>query len=109
MSEEEQSLAHGWAISKALEATYKNHFYTVGGEVHHQTDGGPQGLDTAVEGAELYMVVFDSKFLIMLKSLGLVILLYGCYVDDLTIVLPPKSPGWHFCLQSKKLKQDPGP
>ena len=51
MGEAEKTLAHGWAISKALEATYQNHFYTVGGEVHHQSDGGPQGLDTAVEGA----------------------------------------------------------
>ena len=76
MSEEEKSLAHGWAITKALETTYQNHFYTVGGDVHHQSDGGPQGLDTAVEGSELYMVAFDDKFLKLAQAVGLVILLY---------------------------------
>ena len=53
------------------------------------------------------MVVFDGKFLLMLKTLGLVILLYDRYVDDLTIVLPPISSGWHYCQQSKRLRHDP--
>ena len=50
--------AVGWAISKALEVTYTHHHYTVGGQIHKQQDGGPQGLNTAVEASEIYMLLF---------------------------------------------------
>ena len=50
------------------------------------------------------MVAFDDKFLKLAQTVGLVILLYDRYVDDLTVILPPISQGWYFCRQTKKLK-----
>ena len=31
----------GWGISRALEVAYRNHYYTMCGDVHRQTDIGP--------------------------------------------------------------------
>ena len=64
--------------------------------MHRQHDGGPQGLNTAVEASELYMLIFDKRFLELLRNLGLVQLLYLRYVDDITVSMPPIKPGWYF-------------
>ena len=68
----------------------------MGGEVHKQSDGGPQGLSTGVEASYLYMLEFDRAYLVLLKDLGIAVLLYLRYVDDITTVLPPIKPGWYF-------------
>ena len=76
MSQTQIRQAVGWVMSKALEVTYRHHHYTVGGAVHRQHDGGSQGLNTAVEASELYMLIFNKRFLELLRTLGLVLLLY---------------------------------
>ena len=63
MTQQQIRKAVGRTIGQALQVTYRNHNYTVGGEIHRQSDGGPQGLSTAVEGSETYMLGFDRKFL----------------------------------------------
>ena len=55
--------------------------------VYRQHDGGPQDLDTVVEASEVYMLVFDKKFLAKLESLGIRVELYVSYVDDITIII----------------------
>ena len=101
------TVAVGWAISKALEVTYTHHHYTVGGQIHKQLDGGPQGLNTAVEASNIYMLLFDKRFLVLVKSLGLVVLLYLRYVDDISVVMPPIKPGWFYSREHNSLKFDP--
>ena len=107
MGSEEVRQLVGWGITKALELAYRNHHYTVGGAIHKQEDGGPQGLNTAVEASEVYMLEFDRKFLILLRGLGVTILLYLRYVDDITAILPPIKPGWFFHQESKEMRFDP--
>ena len=74
--------------------------------MHRQTDGGPQGLSTAVEASDLYMLEFDRVYLLLLKDLGIAILLYLKYVDDSTIALPLKKPGWYFDQANKVMKYE---
>ena len=93
MSEAEENQAVGWVITQALGVTYKHHHYTVNGQVYRQTDGGPQGLNAAVEAAEIYMLKFDGRFLKILGELGIVVLLYQRYVDDISICLPAIKKG----------------
>ena len=102
MTQEEVTEAQSWAITQALEVTYGTHFYTAGGQVHKQTDGGPQGLSTAVEASDLYMLQgFDCKYLRRLGELGIKVLLYSRYVDDITMAVPAINPGWWYCKESK--------
>ena len=49
MSDAEKYQLVGWALTEALEVTYNHHYYTIGGQVYRQRDGGPKGLDTEVE------------------------------------------------------------
>ena len=73
----------------------------------HLWDWGPQGLNTAVEASELYVLLFDKRFLVLARSLGLVVLLYLRYVDDISIVMPPIKPGWCYSREHNSLKFNP--
>ena len=52
------------------------------------------------------MLEFDRAFLILLKGLGIVVLLYLRYVDDITTVLPPIKPGWYYDPEAKCMKYE---
>ena len=79
-----------------MEVTYTSHHYTLGGRIYRQPDGGPQGVDTVVEVAEVYMLSFDRRFLAKLRRLGIKVFLYQRYVDDITIQCPAFNPGWGY-------------
>ena len=49
-----------------------------------------------MEASDLYMLMYDKKFLEAVRVLGLVVLLYLRYVDDITVILLPIKPGWQF-------------
>ena len=53
------------------------------------------------------MLLFDKRFLVLLKSLGLVVLLYLRYVDDISVVMPPIKPGWFYSREHNSLRFDP--
>ena len=63
-------------------------------------------MDTAVEVSEIYMLSFDRKFLEKLKKLGLEVLLYSRYVDDITVECPAIRKGWSYDPESDTLKYD---
>ena len=73
-------------IAKATETTMENHFYSIGGDIRIQTDGGAVGSDTTGEESRLYMLIWDKTLLGKLKSLGIILDLYDRYVDDETII-----------------------
>ena len=104
MNDNDKNQLVGWALTEALEVTYSHHYYTVGGQVFRQKDGGPQGLDTAVEASEVYMLMFDKKYLARLQQLGIRVELYVRYVDDITIILMGIRPGWYW--EDDQLKYD---
>ena len=103
MTKREERQLVGWVLTKALEVSYKSHHYTAGGEIFKQRDGGPEGLDTAVEACDLYMLRFDDKLLKRLRELGWTLDVYKRYVDDITVVRPPLNPGWHYSVEQRKM------
>ena len=50
------------------------------------------------------MGLWDIKFLAILKSLGIIVDLYGRYVDDQLEALPPISPGWDYSTVNKRME-----
>ena len=72
--------------------------------MYRQHDRGPQGLCTAVENSEIHMLAFDRRFLARLEVLGIILLLFWRYVDDLTVVGPVINHGWVYNCEANRLK-----
>ena len=60
-----------------------NHVYTVGDDFYLQASGGPIGLTLTGVLARVLMMNWDRRFLKAVKDAGLVIMMYGRYVDDI--------------------------
>ena len=80
------------------------HFYTFGGKLHKQTDGGTIGTDIAGEVARNVMSVWDTVFLKRLKEVGIHMDLYKRYMDDQLDVCAPINPGWMYNIETKKME-----
>ena len=82
----------------------RNHFYTIGGHIRVQSEGGAIGLDLTGEVTRLYMLQWDEKFIKLLKILGIKCKLFRRYVDDMFVSLKAINPGWYFDVKDKVLK-----
>ena len=69
----------GSITSKCVQTVMENHYFTVGGEIFRQSDGGPTGLDLTVEVAAIYMLLWDLAVLQKFKRMGIKIALYKFY------------------------------
>ena len=84
------------ALGSTIEKCMSNHYYSFGGHLHRQSEGGAIGSDLTGEIARDVMTLWDKQFLSMLKKLRIIIDLYGRYVDDQMEELPPITPGCHY-------------
>ena len=50
------------------------------------------------------MLAWDRKFLAKLEGLGILILLYKRYVDDVTVVGPVLNPGWSYNAEMDRMQ-----
>ena len=92
-------------VSIATQAMFQNHFYTFGGEVFHQRQGGPIGLRGTCAIARVVMQLFDDKWGRKLHDLGLKTFLRMRYVDDTRVFMPPRRPGWRWTGGSLKYRK----
>ena len=97
----------GSLTSKCVQTVMENHYFTVGGKIFRQSDGGPTGLDLTVEVAAIYMLLWDLAVLQKFKRMGIKIALYKHYVDDVVVFLKQINPGWVFDNVSGKLIYNP--
>ena len=81
-------------VSIATEQMFKHHFYTFGGEIFHQQEGGPIGLRGTCAVARVCMQMFDMKWKRKVENLRIKIRLLKRYMDDSRVILPPIKPGW---------------
>ena len=51
----------GEAVGSSLKALMRNHFFTIGGKIYRQRDGGSIGLDLTTEVASVYMLLWDEE------------------------------------------------
>ena len=92
------------AVATSVVTSMSNHYYSVGGKLLRQTDGGSIGSDLTGEVSRNVMTDWYLTFLSKLKKLGLLIDMYGRYVDDQLEILPPVNPRWFYCVKSRTMK-----
>ena len=57
MTDPEVNILLGSLTAKCVKVVMENHYFTVGGKIYRQSDGGPAGLDITVEVAAIYMLL----------------------------------------------------
>ena len=70
--------------------------YRFGGKIYKQTDGLGIGLRASAAIARLVMVTWDHTWGALHRRLGLVVLLFCRYVDDVRVLLKPIAKGWRW-------------
>ena len=92
------------ALANTVNLCMSNHFYSFGGKLQRQTEGGAIGSSLTGEVARDVMSLWDRIFLKTLKNLGIIVDLYKRYVDDQLEILPPVNPGWFYCTKTRGMK-----
>ena len=64
----------------------ENHVYRFENTIRKQRSGGPIGLSLTGDIADCYLIGWDKKFIEKLKSLGIDLILYERFKDDITII-----------------------
>ena len=75
------------ALRVAIEYIMKNHIYKFNDTTKKQKQGGPIGLELTGEVAAIFMMWWDRELLRRIHVLGLNVLLYKRYVDDINLVV----------------------
>ena len=89
------------AVSECARVCMDRHYYTFGGCIRKQNEGGSIGTEFTGEVSRNVMSQWDKKYLDLLKLLGVTVDMYKRYVDDTLQVVPPINRGWDFCTKSK--------
>lgn len=94
-------------IAMALEVTViecmEKHFYKIGGKMYQQSSGGSIGSALTGETSRIHMLRWDRIFVNKIQKLGIKLLLYKRYVDDVVIVLPMINKGWMYDKMTDKM------
>ena len=65
----------------------ENHVYRLENVIRKQRSGGPIGLSLTGDIADCYLIGLDIKFIGKLKSLGIDLILYERFKDDITLIV----------------------
>ena len=93
---EETKRLIGLLCSETVKTCMMSHFYTIGGDIRKQSEGGSIGSDLTGECARLVMIQWDDKLIAKLKDLGICVDMYSRYVDDMVIIMRPIGKGWQY-------------
>ena len=74
----------------------KNHIYEFDGEIRHQSEGGPIGLELTGNVAQVFMIWWDRRLMLRLGELQIQTRLYKRYVDDGNMALEELLPGTRY-------------
>ena len=89
-----------------VKVVMNNHFYTFGGNIYRQSDGGDIGTEIAGEITRNTIGHWDLRFVKLLKNLGILIDLHKRYVYVIFNMLAPINKRWENCHVSKRMKYD---
>ena len=92
------------ALGIALKIIMKNHIYKFDKEIRRQKEGGAIGLELTGQLAKIYMIWWDKQYIRKTNELGLTLMLYKRYVDDITNRM--KFPGYGCCIKDGKIEID---
>ena len=74
------------------------HVYSFEDKLFIQRSGGPIGMRSIANLANLVMRKYDCAWLALAKKEGLIIDSYSRYVDDCRIILPSLNKGWRWVM-----------
>ena len=74
----------------------ENHVYKFANTLRKQKAGGPIGLALTGDIADCYLIEWDKKFIKKLESLGINLIFYKRYKDDITIIAEAVEKGTAF-------------
>ena len=70
---------------QAIKVCFSNHTYEFNGEVYLQLDWGPISLRLTAAVARLVCLWFDWKFKALCAALGITLLMYARFIDDINL------------------------
>ena len=77
--------------------------YCFDGEIRHQQEGGPIGLELTGNIAQVFMIWWDKNLVVRLSDVGIVLKLCKRYVDDINLAAEELQLGtaiWMECYTS---------
>ena len=86
-SEEEKRMMMKESLKIALELIMNNHTYKFEDVIRRQKEGGAIGIDLTGEMARIFMCWWDRQIIEKLNKVGIKVLLYKRYVDDINMVI----------------------
>ena len=93
----------GMMTAHTVETCMSNHYYTIGGDIRQQSEGGSIGSDLTGEVTRIYMLQWEENFRKKCRKAGINWDLYGRYVDDMFLAMRPISPGWDYNPKTGKM------
>ena len=96
LEEWEKKFLASEVIKIAIKTLFNKHYYTFGGKMYHQDEGGPIGLRATCAIARMVMQYFDKGWEEKLTRLNIKIWLNARYMDDGRLMLPPIKRGWRW-------------
>ena len=69
-------------MAAGVDFVFANHCYRVGDKFYLQTNGAPIGLELAGSVSRPFMMRWDKRYLKAVADAGIIMRLYGRYVDD---------------------------
>ena len=81
------------ALEMLIISCLESHVYMFANDLRVQVGGGPIGLDLTGEIADTFMHLWDRMFLKKLKDLGISVLFYSRYKDDINLVVEALQKG----------------
>ena len=89
--------------ASAVNLCMSGHFYTIGGDIRRQEEGGAIGSDLTGELARVDMLQWDQRFQNKVRKLGFQLDMYNRYVDNMTIITRLISRGWRYSRKTGKM------
>ena len=81
------------AVKVAIKFIMKNHVYSFDNNMYKQARGGPIGLNLTGTIAQVVMLWWDGRFKAKLQEMGIEVLMYKRYVDDINMCTIEVAPG----------------
>ena len=98
------------AIRIVLDVILKTHTYKFNGITKVQTSGGPIGMEITGVIAQIFMVWWDERLKQIAEDIGLEIILYERYVDDINVIMKRTEKGQRYegeeLIQNEETKRD---
>ena len=89
------------ALKIAIKFIMRNHIYKCDDAIKKQTKGGPIGLELTGELASIFMTWWDKELLRKLEEIGVEVLMYKRYIDDINVIFVAPDSNQEFIINEE--------